>query len=33
MRKIMLLSAIAGIAFSQPVIDPPFADRLFPYVK
>ena len=33
MRKLMLLSAMVGIAFSQPVIDPPFADRLFPYVK
>ncbi len=31
MRKLLTLGLI-GIAYAQPVIEPPFADRLFPYV-
>ncbi|MFN4320084.1 MAG: hypothetical protein ACK4FY_06430 [Aquificaceae bacterium] len=32
MRKLALLG-LFGFTFAQPLIDPPFADRLFPYVK
>ncbi|MFN3870250.1 MAG: cellulose biosynthesis cyclic di-GMP-binding regulatory protein BcsB [Aquificaceae bacterium] len=32
MKKWIILGFF-GFAFSQPLIDPPFADRLFPYVK
>ncbi|MFN3976403.1 MAG: hypothetical protein ACK4LT_04990 [Aquificaceae bacterium] len=32
MRKLALLG-LFGFAIAQPLIDPPFADRLFPYVK
>lgn len=35
MKRKVILGFIftLGIAFAQPVIDPPFADRLFPYVR
>ncbi|MCS6957173.1 MAG: cellulose biosynthesis cyclic di-GMP-binding regulatory protein BcsB [Aquificaceae bacterium] len=31
--KSLIPFALISVAFAQPVIDPPFADRLFPYVK
>ncbi|MEN3027731.1 MAG: hypothetical protein ABDH29_00540 [Aquificaceae bacterium] len=32
MKKLAILGLV-GVAVAQPAIDPPFADRLFPYVK
>lgn len=33
MKGLLFALTVAGMSMAQPLIDPPFADRLFPYVK